>query len=261
MQVLPFVAGARGREARLPAGRWFTRAEVLVVDGRAELTTADEECCALLLSGTFDLQGGGTVWQSRGARTTPTGGRPMAVFLPPRTPFSASGGSGEILLLGANQPPSPLHASGRDALRQSPLLPLAGSGKAFDPDSGEWKPAETFPTAPESLPPRRMERLDLGSGIVVERVFAHDYKAMTLTVDETVLPAGTELALAELAPASAGAALCYVRPERELQVRIGDGAPITVAAESAIRIETHPAEVRLRATGGPVYAVLAYAGK
>ena len=171
---------------------------------RGEIVTADHETAAVLLAGTFDLLAGPpagdrTSWPARGARETPFAGRPMAVFLPPENAFEARNGTadGEILLFGATQQRTDeAPKEGRAALSQSPLLPLAGSGKSFDPNSGEWMPAETFPTSAESLPPRRMRRRPVGE-VEVERVFTSDYKAATLTVDEAVLQVGAPEAVAE----------------------------------------------------------------
>lgn len=258
MQILTLTAGPNGRRALLPASCHFTRAEVMAVSGQGTVTIGDEECCALVLSGTFDLRSGSTAWPSRGTRREPHDGRPVAVFLPPHADFTASGGSGEILLLGARRPEAP-PATGRDALRQSPLLPLAGSGKAFDPGSGEWRPAETFPTAAESLPPRRMQQIDAG-GIVVERVFPPDYKAATLTVDEAVLPDGTVLALAGLAPPSAEACLVYVRAEGELSITDGP-IVVVVGGEAMVHHDGEAGRLELGARGGRAYVALAYAGK
>ena len=112
-------------------------------------------------------------------------------FLPPKTTFAATNGAGEILSVAARQPEQP-PLTGDEALQQKPLLPLAGSGKSFDPASGQWQPTETFATSAEHLTPRRIEHLAL-DGVTVERVFAADYKAATLTVDEAVLQPGKTL--------------------------------------------------------------------
>jgi hypothetical protein len=256
--VLPLLAARGERAAALPACRWFAELRVLAVAGGAALTTGEHETCALLLAGTFDLQGGATAWPARGARRAPTAGRPVAVFLPPRTPFRAANGDGEILLLGARQPPAP-PATGRQALQQSPLLPLAGSLKAFDPLAGDWKPAETFPTAPESLPPRRIARVEI-AGCAVERVFAADYKAATLTVDEVVLPADATLRLADLPLPAATECLLYARTDGELQLAAG-AARAAVRGEQAVFWPGPPAPLQLAARGAPAYVALAYAGK
>ena len=223
---------------------------------RSEILTADCETAAILLAGTFDLLAGPqsgerTSWPARGARQTPFAGRPMAVFLPPENAFEAQGGTatGEILLIGATQqanddPPT----EGRAALSQSPLLPLAGSGKSFDPNTGEWMPAETFPTSAESLPPRRMRRRPIGD-VEVERVFTTDYKAATLTIDEVVLQPGQELAIAAIDDRPAHRELLvFTRDEK------GDHARFVSTPDGAI-------DLVLQANAEPLYAAIAYAGK
>lgn len=236
---------ARLRTAVFPAARWCTQVQVWRPTDPDLLTTGDGETAVVLLSGTFDLVGGQTVWQARGARTSPFAGRPMAVFLPPRTEFRTGNGQGEILLLSARRPPAPPPAEGRAAFAQKPLLPMAGSNKAFDPTTGEWLPAEAFPTAPESLPPRRMQRLPVGD-LVVERVLAPDYKAATLSVDELVLPAGATLRVRDIpGRARAHEVLVFARDAD------GDSASVHKGID----------ELTLRAGASPRYVVLAYAGK
>ena len=255
--VLPLAPDGRDRGPALPAGSRFSTLRVLAVTAARRLLTGDEETCALLLAGTFDLCGNGTNWPSRGARADVFAGRPVAVFLPPRAEFALDGGQGEILLVAARPQPQPA-ARGRAALSQSPLLPLAGSGKAFDPASGEWRPAETFPTAAESLPPRRIERVAVGR-CTVERVFAADYKASTLTVDEVVVPASAELRVGELPLPRARESLLYLRSAQPLAVAAGP-AQMTVHGEACV-LAGAPAQLVLRAGAAPAYAVLAYAGK
>lgn len=221
---------------------------------RRELVTGNVETAAVILGGTFDLTAGDpggerNSWPARGARQTPFEGRPMAVFLPPGSEFGAADGDGEILLVAARQPDGgPTPQEGRQALSQSPLLPLAGSGKAFDPATGEWMPAETFPTSAESLPPRRMRRRDVGD-VPVERVLAADYKAATLTVDEAVIPPGRRLAVAEVDDRPA---------HREVLVFTRAGGVDTV------RVMATPGgavDCVVEAGAEPVYVLLAYAGK
>jgi hypothetical protein len=242
----------------LPPCRWFTALQLLRIEAPLQLTTAYEETCALLLSGTFDLVGGTTRWPSRGARSDPLAGRPVAVFLPPRTRFLVEDGHGEILLVAARQPADPA-STGRAALSQSPLLPLAGSGKAFDPGTGEWRMAETFPAAAESLPPRRIEQVRLGE-VSVERVFARDYKAATLTVDEAVVPAGACFTLADLSLPPAVECLLYVRTRGNLKVTAGASAH-SVTGEQGLCFPGEPGALQCTAAGAPAYVVLAYAGK
>ncbi len=251
----------RLRTAPCGSARWFVHAALWRPRKPDALTTGDHETAVLLLGGTFDLVGGGTAWPARGARRDAFGGRPMEVFLPPRTEFRTNNGSGEILLIAARQPAVKVEPQGRDALSHKPLLPLAGSGKAFDPKTGEWLPAEAFPTAPESLPPRRFERIAVGA-CTIERVFAPSYKAATLSVDEVVVPAAASLSLRDV-PGRA--------PHDELLLFVrSDGARVTIAGEArdvrgdAVFVVPTPggtADVTLAAANAPLYAVLAYAGK
>lgn len=241
----PWSGDERLRTATFAGARWCAQAQLWRPHDPDLLTTGDVETAVLVLAGTFDLIGGSTAWPARGARTTPFAGRPMAVFLPPRTQFRTQNGSGEILLLGARQPPAPPAAEGRAAFAQKPLLPMAGSNKSFDPTTGEWLPAEAFPTAPESLPPRRMQRLPVGD-LIVERVLAADYKAATLSVDEVVVPAGATLRVRDV-PGRPGAdeVLVFVRGD--------DGDVVSVRRDVD--------DVRVTAGRAPSYVVLAYAGK
>lgn len=241
--------------ARTAEGSILTSiARAVVADGITVLT-GDGETCAIVVTGTFDLRGGSTQWQSRGARSTPFAGRPVAVFLPPRTEFAAENGTGEILWIEAKKPEAPA-ATGREALRQSPLLQLSGSGKSFDPTRGEWMPAESFPTAAESLPPRRIAQAQCGA-VRVERVFAADYKAETLVVDEAVIQDGQVLDLALLPlPASATEALVYVRCDGEAIVRMHD-AVATVARDGVIHGKGAVQSMRIEAKGAAAYVVIA----
>ncbi|MCA8966482.1 MAG: 5-deoxy-glucuronate isomerase [Planctomycetes bacterium] len=240
-------------------GRWFTELRLWRPRGEARYVTGDAESAAVLLRGTFDLVGGGTAWPARGARTTEFEGRPMAVFLPPRTEFGAHHGDGEILVVAARQPAAEPEPEGRAALSRKPLLPLAGSGKAFDPGTGEWRPAETFPTSAESLPPRRMQRLPVGD-VTVERVFAPDYKAATLSLDEAVLPAGASLDLRAIPGRPlADEVLLFVRPRGTAQVRGGEQV-LDVAQDTALLVAAGE-ELAVTALGDMAYVVIAYAGK
>jgi hypothetical protein len=254
---VPWTGDQRLRRADLPATRWGVGLQLWRPQDPDQLTTGDEETAVLLLAGTFDLIGGTTAWPARGARATPFTGRPMAVFLPPRTSFRAAHGTGEMLLVTARQPAAPAPAAGRAALAQKPLLPLAGSGKAFDPTSGEWLPAEAFPTAPESLPPRRMQRLTVG-GVVVERVLAADYKAATLSLDEAVVPAGQRLDVAQIPARPHGDdLLLFVRAEQATVQ--GEGGAAAVHGDAAFVPGSH--RVTVTAGPAPAYVVIAYAGK
>lgn len=250
----------RLRTAAAPGARWLVHAQVWRPLDPDQIVAGAYETAAILLHGTFDLVGGGTAWPARGARRNPCEGRPMAVYLPPSTAFRCANGSGEILLLAARQPAAPPLPTGRELLAQKPLLPLAGSGKSYDPNTGEWRPAETFPDAPESLPPRRFERFTVGA-CTLERVFAPDYKAATLCVDEVVVPSGATLALANVPGRPAcDEVLLFVR---------GSGARVAAPGTTA----NADGDVALLSGGSagdvvvtapsthPCYVVVAWAGK
>ncbi len=260
MKLLSFAGDDRLRVVEIAGAKWFDALSLWRPADPDLLTTGAHEVAAVLLGGTFDLIGGGTAWPARGARKDAFTGRPMAVFLPPATPFRASKGSGEILLVAARQPAAQPTPQGREALAHKPLLPLAGSGKSFDPNSGEWKPAETFPTAPESLPPRRFERIAVGS-CVVERMFAPDYKAATLSVDEVVVPAGAELRLGDVP----GRPMCdetllFVRTAHRATVT-HDGRSETVTGDGVVCLPFDGRDAVVRADDGPCFVVVSYAGK
>ncbi|HEX5054728.1 MAG TPA: 5-deoxy-glucuronate isomerase [Planctomycetota bacterium] len=262
MKAAPWTGDERLRRAEWPGSRWFATVQLWRPVDPDTLTTADVETAALLLSGTFDLIGGETAWPARGARTSPFAGRPMAVFLPRNTRFRAQNGSGEILLVAARQPAVEEPPAGREGLSHKPLLPLAGSGKAFDPKTGEWLPAEMFPHSPESLPPRRMQRLQIGP-VAVDRVLASDYKAATLSLDEAVVPAGATLRLADVpGRPRADELLVFARAPHGATCRVGDTT--TAVRDDAVFCLPMPhddATLCIEAGTGPVYAVLAYGGK
>lgn len=255
---LPLHGDERLRTAVLTGTRWLDRVTCWRPRDPDGLVTGEHETAAILLAGTFDLVGGTSVWPARGARTEPFAGRPMVVFLPPHSEFRTSNGHGEILLLAARQPVARAEPVGREALARKPLLPLAGSGKAFDPNSGEWRPAETFPTAPESLPPRRFERIPIGP-LVLERVFAPDYKAATLALDELVLPAGTSLAFRDVpGHPQADELLVFVRVEASAQLGTH---PLSAGDHAWCGSTAEFGAMALEAREGRVYVALAYAGK
>lgn len=255
----------RLRETAFAGSRWLEGIRLWRPYEPDTLTTRDVETAVVLLGGTFDLVAAGTAWPARGARATPFAGRPMAVFLPPRTEFRVANGpadrSGELLLVSARQPAAPAPATGRDVLSQKPLLPLAGSGKAFDPGTGEWRPAETFPTSPESLPPRRIERLDAG-GVPLERVFPPTYKAATISVDEAVVPAGAALRLADVpARPACDEVAVFLRPSRTADVGHRTGASVHAGDAVHWFAADDVDGFSVAAVDGPCYVLLAYAGK
>ncbi len=250
------------RTATVDGGRWLAQLQLWQPTEQDQLVTGEVETAVVLLRGTFNLFGGPTAWPARGARQTPFTGRPMAVYLPPRTTFRAEHGQGEILLVGARQPAAAPAADGRAGLGLKALLPLAGSGKSFDPNSGEWRPAETFPSAAESLPPRRMERIAVGK-VTVERVLAPDYKAATLSLDEVVLLADESLRLADVPGRPRGEeVLVFVRSEGTSQVT-HDGITTEMTGDAVFWLPTPNGTIDLTiaAAGGRSYALVAYAGK
>lgn len=261
MKRLSFAGDDRLRVVEVAGAKWFDALSLWRPIDPDLVTTGAHEVAAVLLGGTFDLVGGGTAWPARGARPDPWRGRPMAVFLPPRTRFQVGHGSGELLLVSARQPvPESPAATGRATLAEKPLLPLAGSGKSFDPNSGEWKPAETFPTAPESLPPRRFERIAVGD-VVVERMFAPDYKAATLSVDEAVVPAGGALRLGDVP----GRPMCdetllFVRAPHGATVE-HDGRSETITGDGVVLLPFDGRDAVVRADAGPCFVVVSSGGK
>lgn len=262
MTPLAWSGDERLHTATVAGSRWLAHVQLWRPRELDRLTTGDVETAVVLLSGTFDLIGGGTAWPARGARSTPFEGRPMAVFLPKQTDLRAERGQGEILLVAARQPAPPPPTEARGVFGKSPLLQLAGSGKAFDPNTGEWRPAETFATSPESLPPRRMERLAVGA-VTVERVLAPDYKASTLSLDEVVLAAGASLRIDDIpGRARADEMLVFVRTAASARLQHG-GTETTVRGDAAFSITTanDVTDLTIAADGGPAYVLLAYAGK
>ncbi|HLQ37016.1 MAG TPA: hypothetical protein VK348_04400 [Planctomycetota bacterium] len=262
LQPIPLTVTDHGHRGTLPACAWFTSLQLLRIAGSAQLTTGDEESCALLLAGTFDLQGGPSHWGGRGARTAPLQGRPLAVFLPPRTLFAAGNGHGEILIVGARQPKADAPVTGLAAFSIKPLLPLSGSGKSFDPGTGEWRPAETFAANAELLPPRRIERTEVGT-VAVERVFPVGYKAATLCIDEAALAAGAQLDVGAIPDRPAATELLvYVRSEGRVSLHCG-GTATAVTGEGAF-VLAYPRgapQLRITADAGACYVMLAHAGK
>lgn len=171
-----------------PEWRWLSSLEYFSIDGEYSSRTGDVENLLIVLDGTFDIVAGGGSWTARGIRTSPIDGKPVALFLPPRIGFGLSNGTGSVLLVSGIQPEQVEKAG--EASSKRPLLALAGSGKAFDPASGEWKREEDFPSSPEAVLPRRIETTTPADGVTVRHVFPFGYKALCLGLDEIVLTAG-----------------------------------------------------------------------
>ncbi len=167
--------------------KWLSSVETIAIDGEFEQRTGEVETLLVVLSGTFDMVAGGGSWPARGLRSSPFEGKPVALFLPPDTTLRLSEGSGEILLVSGVQPTQKLEVG--EATSRKPLLAMAGSGKAFDPKTGEWKNQEFFPSSPQALLPRHIAEDEL-PGAVRRRVFPTDFKSLCLSLDEIVLTAG-----------------------------------------------------------------------
>ncbi len=262
MKRCPWTGRDALRTAEVDGARWLAHARLWRPGGDDALTTdAGVETAVILLSGTFDLVGNGTAWPARGARKTPFQGRPMAVFLPPGAELRAENGpadgSGELLLVGARQPELPPPAQGREGLSRKPLLPLAGSGKSYDPASGEWRPAETFPTAAESLPSRRFERLPVGDTFV-DRVFAPGYAGG----GQVRVPAGAARAPAAVpAPPPGDELLLFVRPAGTARVAAGERSE-AVEGDAVLWLAAgEGATAVVHAAASPCYVAIAYAPK
>lgn len=265
MTTIPLTPSDEGqlRTAATSNTVWLEHLQLWQPKAVDQITTGSHETAVILLSGTFDLIAGTTNWPARGARQTPFTGRAMAVFLPPDTPFRVGNEAvdGEILMISARQPESTPEPQGKEALSHKPLLPMAGSNKAFDPATGEWMPAESFPTAAESLPPRRFEKLQVGD-IKVDRIFGPSYKAATISLDEAVVPAGSSLSLKDI-PARPACAevLLFTRPEGK--ARIAEGATTTeIGEDTTIYLSSTESEhVTVHSDTDATYVVIAYAGK
>jgi hypothetical protein len=237
--------------------RWLTELRVLTVEASTgERRTGSGESLLIVLDGTFDLFAGGGSWARRGIRATPFEGRPVALFLPPDTPFRAENGHGRIALVSSRQPELPKPETDAEERGRKPLLQLAGSGKAFDAVSQSWKPKEAFLTSPEALLPRRFERLDAGDGLVVERIAGADYKALSLRVDECTIPVGRTLTAPSCGEPS---------PEECAVLVVSDGGAarvgsIGVTGVAALRADG-PTPAPIAAGGAcPCYALIVYAG-
>jgi hypothetical protein len=247
------------KSARLGEARWLRSVSVARADGSWKtLTGEQEETLLVILGGTFDLQAGGSTWLGRGLRASPFVGRPCGVYLPPRTGLRAQGGPGELLLCAVLRPPdAAAETDPRAALSQSPLLPLAGSGKAFNPATGRWEEEERFPSAPEAVLPRRIERIRAGD-VAVERIFPFAYKALAACLDEVSLTQGQALDWpAPDAPSAQGWSpeqALYYRAEDALTVEAA-GAAMSVTGEGVMLLPAG-APARLRVDRGRAYAAL-----
>ncbi|MEZ5965747.1 MAG: hypothetical protein R3F56_18070 [Planctomycetota bacterium] len=242
-------------------GPWVRQVALVCVGGTFETKVADdEEALALVLGGTLDLFAGGSSWLQRGLRTTPFDGRPCAVYLPPKVGFRASG-RGELLLVSGKRPPPRPTANDRPEPAGMPLLPLAG-GKAFDARTGTWEMLERFPSSPEAVLPRAIERLAVGD-VAVERVFSFAFKAQALCLDECVLGAGGFVTLPRpLTPPGlryGDELLLFVRGEGTTQATQAGTTRTCAAGDQVLRLRPD-ADARIDAVDGRAYLAAVWAG-
>lgn len=254
---VPLVASGDPR-ARIgdPGGRWLAELRLVEPVGRRfeHRTAGDVESALLVLGGTFDLGAGQSSWARRGVRTDPLDGPPVCVYLPPDTVWHAAEGHGRILLVSARRP-APPELSPRERVASKGLLPMAGSGKAFDPTSGSWRPRESFADAPEAILPRHIESLELGSGARLRRVLPGGYKSLGLCLDELTLDAGAAATVPPPIPGTEHPAETLVYVFGEDRVAVGDA---TFAGEGIAIVAGAPPPIR--ALGGRGYAALFYGG-
>jgi hypothetical protein len=241
-----FPAGPGPRTVPLE-GPWLRSVSLLRVDGTHEARTPPgEETLAVLLAGTLDLFAGGSSWLQRGLRPDAFSGRPCGLYLPPAIGVRFVG-RGEILLASGKRPDEPPAAAAAKPDRASlPLLPLAGSGKAYDARTGTWELLERFPSSPEAVLPRGIETA-LVDGVAVQRVFSYAFKALALCLDECVLAPGQSLVppRPQTPPGvTHGEELAFfVRTEGEARVhgtevyRVTGDAVVPVGAPAAVRCE------------------------
>ncbi|HLU38482.1 MAG TPA: 5-deoxy-glucuronate isomerase [Planctomycetota bacterium] len=250
-------AAGTSRTARL-GGAWLRSITVVPVEtGWQARTAPDEETLLVVLSGTFDLFAGGSSWLQRGLRATPFAGRPCGLYLPPGVEVRVAG-QGEVLLVAALRP--------KDEEKQPdpasmPLLPLAGSGKAFDSRTGTWQLLERFPSAPEAVLPRAIERTAV-EGVAVERVFPYAFKAQALCLDEAVVAPGQSVVLPRphTPPGTSFGDELAVFVRAEQACTVGDGERHRVTGEAVVTLDA-ARPPRIDPSGGRAYVVAVWAGR
>lgn len=246
------------RTAHFEDASWLLEVRILDLSAAQPLEqrAPDGEAFLLVLSGTHDLYAGGGNWVRRGTRPEPFTGRPVGVFLPPATPFKLENGTGRALLLAARQPEEAPLETPKEALSKKPLLPMAGSGKAFDPATGSWKPQEAFLSSPEAILPRRIARID-ADGATAHRVLDMDYKSLGLCIDEVGLADGESATLPPHATAQDPCEIALYYETDDGALAIGDDLEVT--GHGVVRVSTASVP-RLTAKGGRAYAAVLYAG-
>ena len=257
-RTVPFVSATT---APVPNTAWHPKLQRHVVVDGAELagrTPPGTENFLLVLGGTFDLFAGGGAWLQRGRRQDvfERAERPVGVFLPPNTPWSAKGGH-DLLVFSVRQPDEPKSPEPEEKAASKPLLQIAGSGKAFDSATQSWKPKEAFLSSPEAILPRRIERNAPTEGVEVRTILAADYKTLGLALDEAVCDAGSTWTPAKpTIPSMSYPAewIGFVRSTGRVEI---DG----VVCDGGDHVVTGGAEApTVRAIDAPAYIALAWAG-
>lgn len=93
LRVRSHPAGSDGSLVRVDpesAGWEYVGFEVYRCDGTLELSSPDRETCVVVLAGRCDLAAGGESWRGLG-RPSVFEGPPVALYVPPRTPWTAEG--------------------------------------------------------------------------------------------------------------------------------------------------------------------------
>ncbi|MFO1051582.1 MAG: 5-deoxy-glucuronate isomerase [Planctomycetota bacterium] len=245
--------------AAFSGSRWLHELRRISVRGATPtLRNGSVESLCVVLSGTHDLHAGGGSWARRGVRQSPFEGRPVALYLPPHTPWGSAAGDGELLVASVIPPQKTQAEDLREAAARRPLLPLLGSGKAFDPTSGEWKTRESFPESPEALLPRRIARMTTSRGAPFERILDLDYKARGLCVDEAALEVGIPFsAEPPRTPGYPDECALWLQFDGILAI---DGHELS-AADSPCAMRCDPlAPPELRLVSGRGYVLAVYAG-
>lgn len=263
MKITKFTSAPDAGEVTvLDGASWLLEMRRIEVRGSSgEFRSPAGESLLVVLGGTHDLYAGGGSWMRRGLRRAPLDdARGVAVFLPPNTPYRSENGDGALLVVSARQPELPEAESPREELSRKPLLPLAGSGKAYDPAAGGWKPQEAFLASPEAILPRRLVRLPTPSGARLDRVIGTDYKALGLCVDEALLAPGQ---CVSPPPPDTGRpdypAEIAVYVETEGRAQIGDVEVHAASGPVVAHVDGVKAP-RVHAEEGRAYVLFAYAG-
>ncbi len=197
----PDADGALVRVSPESAGWEYVGFEVYRCEGTLERSSPDRETCVVVLSGGCDLAAGGETWRGLG-RESVFAGPPVALYVPPGTPWSAEG-SAELAVCTA-----PARGGLEPRLLDVPDLLVRGEGAEERRIANilmEAQPAESLLVTEvltpaghwSSWPPHKHDtddppnetlleetyyhRLDPADGFAVQRVYTDDG-----SLDETV---------------------------------------------------------------------------